>query len=110
MAMNGTVRLIIYIVVSIVALIAALKAWILLPHDVSTQAAQSVERWENNSIEHKELEDNLEDLDDEVMATNMDVVEIKSNIRHIITEQDRQEKRQKERHDEILDEIKELHE
>lgn len=99
---NRTLKLIIYIICSAIAVIAALKAWILLPEQVSTQASQ-------NTKEHVEMESDIEDLDDESMAVMMDVVDIKSNIRHIITEQTKQEKRQIVRDKEILDEIKDLH-
>lgn len=99
---NGKLKLIIYIICSAIAIIAALKAWILLPEQVTVQATQ-------NTKEHSEMENDIEDLDDESMAVMMDVVDIKSNIRHIITEQTKQEKRQIVRDKEILDEIKELH-
>lgn len=99
---NGKTKLIIFIIGSAIATIAALKAWILLPEQVAVQAAQ-------NTKEHLKYEDDIENLDDEGMAVIMDVVEIKGNIKHIITEQGHQEKRQSERHTEILDKIKELH-
>ncbi len=99
---NGKLRLIIYIALAVVSVIAALKAWILLPEQVATQAAQNIK-------EHIEYEEDIDDLDSECMALNMDVVEIKSNIRHIMTEQTKQEQRQIVRDEQILDEIKALH-
>lgn len=103
MTKEATTRLVIYIVLACLAVIGGLKAWILLPQQVTIQAAQ-------NTKEHSEMEDDIETLDDEGMAIVMDVVEIKTNINHIKSEQQRQEKRQAERHTEIIDKIKELHE
>ena len=105
---NGTkTRNIIYIIVSAAVLLGMLatvaKTYFILPEQVTTQAAQ-------NTKEHTDMQDDIETLDDEGMAIVMDVVEIKGNIKHIITEQGHQEIRQKERHVEILNKIKELHE
>lgn len=109
MTNNGTLKLVIYVACSAIAIIAALKAWILLPQQVAIQAAQ-------NTKEHIEYKENIEELDDEGHALFIDVVTIKGDIRHIITAQERQEKRQAEQEQRqivrdkgILDEIKALH-
>lgn len=120
MTKEATTRLVIYIVLACLAVIGGLKAWIFLPQQVATQAAQSVTKWQDNKDEHSEIKkdnktahvemaDDIETLDDEGHAIGMDVVELKTNVNHIKTEQENQEKRQVERHKEIIDKIKELH-
>ena len=102
MTKEATTRLVIYIVLGVIAIAGASKAWLLLPEQVAIQAAQ-------NTKDHLEYEDEIKTLDGEGRALVIDVVEIKSNIRHIITEQTKQEQRQIVRDEQILSEIKALH-